>query len=204
MNPLFQKTLAQLADHPSYRHNHFPYIDFDGLEVPHTQNSTVDQTTYSGVNLTLVVNGNDLPYVYYVMGLNTPDGWDETIPPPDHHCQLIRGVNDLVDSFRARGIEVARILDQSAYPDEAITVTEGGNSTRTIVIVPSSEGEEGTLVFYSPENASNEKINALVDAAIRKANDDNSERSDEVIALLTHKGFIYIDGNKVLKTNPWI
>lgn len=78
--------------------------------------------------------------------------------------------------------------------------------SKRIVIIPSSEGEEGNLIFFAPDGKDTDAVRENVDRAIEHANDDNGARSDEVIEFLEKNGYEFI-GNpgteQVIVTRPW-
>lgn len=76
-----------------------------------------------------------------------------------------------------------------------------------LVIVPSSEGEDGTLFFNAPDEMEQHDIRKIVRGAILGASDTNGQRSDEVIDALEKSGFSFL-GNRnterVVVTSPWV
>lgn len=62
----------------------------------------------------------------------------------------------------------------------------------SVLIVPSSEGREGDLLFVVPAGGEAEATAALAAQAIRQANDENGERSDEVIAVMEKAGYAFL------------
>lgn len=86
----------------------------------------------------------------------------------------------------------------------------------TIVEVPSTESDENecSLIFVAPPNKDWNTIHSTVEEAISGANDDNGERSEEVIAELREHGFEFLGNpefveqwpriDRYIVTQPWI
>lgn len=79
--------------------------------------------------------------------------------------------------------------------------------TTRLVVVPSTEGDSGTLYFNAPNDMGKTEIEIVVKGAIAQANDDNGQRSDEVIEALEKSGFTFL-GNPntecVIVTAAWV
>ena len=77
----------------------------------------------------------------------------------------------------------------------------------TIVFVPSTEGNEGALVFDAPPRYRKEEIDAMVARASKEANDDHGDRSGEVVRKLEAVGLVFLGNpgtSTVFVTEPWI
>lgn len=78
--------------------------------------------------------------------------------------------------------------------------------TKTIVLIPSTEGLEGALLLEAPVGASTAEIKRQVTTAVAAASDNNGERSDEVIAALDAIRYVFIGNpntDSIIITTPW-
>lgn len=70
-----------------------------------------------------------------------------------------------------------------------------------LVVVPSDQNDDCSLLFVAPEGMTAEQANLLASAAIDNANDDEGDRSGEVITFLKPLGFECL-GNPSIATMP--
>ena len=70
---------------------------------------------------------------------------------------------------------------------------------RVLVVVPSDQNDDCSLLFVAPDGLSVNNANMHASAAIESANDDNGDRSGEVIEYLGNLGFDCLGNPSIAK-----
>lgn len=115
----YDEIFAAVHKITGYQHAYAPYIDFEGLRIPHTNDTPDEETTDSVVHITLVVEEGETPRAYYLLRLSTPDGLVDQVPPAEHLDRLRASVEQTVQAFRDVGVTISRVTDETPYPAAA-------------------------------------------------------------------------------------
>lgn len=71
-----------------------------------------------------------------------------------------------------------------------------------LTIVPSDQNDDCGLAFLAPPGMPAVAANRCATLAIEAANDDNGERSDEVIAHLERQHFVFLGNPSLVQPPP--
>lgn len=125
LRPLTEQQIETFSEKltalPHYERAHYPYIEFDEAVVCHDASLPKNDRIYSKYRLRVVMEsdgGCAAPWAYYVLSLDTPNGWSgeevQKIPEEDY-VPVMSALHATLQSIRDAGINLTGVFDQSPY-----------------------------------------------------------------------------------------
>jgi hypothetical protein len=114
--------VSLLASMPGYiQETDNQYIEFEERVVSHELDGNA---TYSGYRLPLMteeVEGDITTRAYYYLDNHTPEGWQDSLPPPADYEPIQAALANRLQGIRDAGVQITTVSDETDYAIRADT-----------------------------------------------------------------------------------
>jgi len=111
-----QQIVSLLASMPGYiQETDGQYIEFEERVVSHELGGNAIDSGYRLTIMTEEIAGDISTHAYYYLDTHTPEGWQDSPPPPADYDPIRIALTNKLQAIREAGIEITQINDETDY-----------------------------------------------------------------------------------------